>query len=142
MNRAEVSSLSAKFTAVNFLPAWPESEQLAIQPKAVCLPYPSLRQVTIAKQVREKTFPVVHWESQPHRRLRRRRGQVSGGGELAERIACGALGSLEHDLGIAPIQSTMPKNGRNQFGCPFVIDGIRNKKTIALVQSAEVEQLC
>ncbi|KPN63707.1 hypothetical protein AKJ29_13900 [Aliiroseovarius crassostreae] len=33
----------------------------------------------------------------------------------------------------------MPKNGRNQFRCSFVIESIPNKTTTALVQFAKIE---
>src|SRR6056297_544863 len=103
----------------------------------------ALRQkVTISKEVWKKPLSIIQRKRQPHRRLRRCGGQVSGGGQFTQRVASGTLGCLEHNLRIASFQCPMPKNRRDEFRRSLVIDGICNKTTIPLVQSAEIEQSC
>src|SRR6056297_944958 len=141
VNSADNKDSSGWFTAVNF---YPTRSEATLPDRSInrMLPCQSRGQVTISKEVWKDPLSIIQRKRQPHWSLRRCGGQVSGGRELAQRTACGTLGRLEHNLRVTTFQCTMPKNGRNQIGCAFVIDGIRNKTTIALVQSAEIEQLC
>src|SRR6056297_766408 len=110
----------------------------ALHPKSLEL----LWEVTISKQVWKEPLSIIQRKRQPNGRLRRGGSQVSSGSQFAQRVASRTLRRLEHNLRLATFQRTMPKNRRNQFRCALVIDGICNKTTIPLVQSAEIEQFC
>ena len=81
----------------------------ALNPKSLQL----LWEVTISKEVWKEPLSIIQRKRQPHRSLRRCGGQVSGGREFAQRIACRTLGRLEHNLRVASFQCAMPKNRRD-----------------------------
>ena len=110
----------------------------ALHPKSLKL----LWEVTISKEVWKEPLSIIQRKRQPNWRLRRGGRQVSGGGQFTQCVASSTLGRLEYNLRFASFQCAMPKNRRNQFRRTLVIDGICNKTTIPLVQSAEIEQSC
>ena len=125
-------------TLMEISPPMEEMGGEALHPKSLAL----LWEVTISKEVWKESLSIIQRKRQPNWRLRRGRSQVSSGGQFTQRVASSTLGRLEHNLRVTTFQCAMPKNRRNQFRRSLVIDGICNKTTIPLVQSAEIEQSC
>lgn len=102
---------------------------------------PSLRQVSVGKQVWKEPFTTFHRKRQANRGLRGCGRQVSGRSQFAERVAGRSLGGLEHDLRVAALQCAMSQDGGDQVGRAPVINRIFDKAPVTLLQSIEVKQL-